>query len=248
MSRVAVLLLLLLLGAVAASAQSVPVPQKRPAAETQAPLPPPVETPVMPVAPHREACAALRSGLVEGRQGAAILEGACGIDAPVLATVAGGIKLATPATLTCGMATTLAQFLPQADSIAKQMLGSGLVSVEAGAGYECRNRNRAASGKLSEHAFANAFDVTAFVLADGRKIKVADGWPHLLSLPAAGEKPPAPSTRATTPQARFLAAVHSAACSRFSTVLGPDENAEHREHFHFDLGCHGKDCTYLICN
>ncbi len=56
-----------------------------------------------------------------------------------------------------------------------------------------------------------------------------------------------PIQRATTPQARFLVTVHKAACSLFSTVLGPDANAAHHDHFHLDLGCHGKDCKYLIC-
>jgi len=39
------------------------------------------------------------------------------------------------------------------------------------------------------------------------------------------------------PQVRgFLRALHRAACARFSVVLGPDANAFHRDHFHFDMG------------
>ncbi|MEZ5774341.1 MAG: extensin family protein [Hyphomicrobiaceae bacterium] len=38
-----------------------------------------------------------------------------------------------------------------------------------------------------------------------------------------------------TPEARFLIAVHAGACKRFGTVLGPEANEAHRDHFHLDL-------------
>jgi hypothetical protein len=34
----------------------------------------------------------------------------------------------------------------------------------------------------------------------------------------------------------FLRAVHQAGCRRFATGLGPEANALHRNHFHFDMG------------
>ena len=40
---------------------------------------------------------------------------------------------------------------------------------------------------------------------------------------------------------------HDAACTYFMTVLGPDADKFHQNHFHVDLGCHGKTCTYRIC-
>ncbi len=48
---------------------------------------------------------------------------------------------------------------------------------------------------------------------------------------AAGAEP----TPAKTPSARFLKAAHDAACKRFGTVLGPEANNAHRNHFHVDL-------------
>jgi hypothetical protein len=36
-------------------------------------------------------------------------------------------------------------------------------------------------------------------------------------------------------KAAFLRAIHKAACAIFSTVLGPEANAAHRNHFHLDL-------------
>ncbi len=38
-----------------------------------------------------------------------------------------------------------------------------------------------------------------------------------------------------TPEAAFLRRLHNGACGTFTTVLGPEANAAHRNHFHFDL-------------
>ena len=99
-----------------------------------------------------------------------------------------------------------------------------------GARTTCRNRNNASSGFTSEHGFANAVDVTGFTLEDGSGIAVESDW-----LPSAA------------PEGRLLRLAHDAACSGFMTVLGPEANAEHRDHLHLDLGCHGKSCTARIC-
>ena len=34
---------------------------------------------------------------------------------------------------------------------------------------------------------------------------------------------------------RFLRDIHTAACKRFGTVLGPEANEAHRNHFHLDM-------------
>jgi hypothetical protein len=216
------------------------------------------------------ACPAVLTGAVTGEVEPEMASGDCGAQSPLRVTALGSVKLGAPATMTCGMATALAALMPDAIKAANDILGSPLVALEAGSGYECRNRNGDGSGKLSQHAFANALDIAAFKLADGRSIAIGTDWPHL---PASGEaakaaetganaeatdyaekktseqKPAAapPGQRATTPQARFLVSVHKSACGLFTTVLGPDANAAHHDHFHFDLGCHGKDCKYLIC-
>ena len=48
-----------------------------------------------------------------------------------------------------------------------------------------------------------------------------------------GPRPPQPAD-ATTRQ-RFLRRVHAAACRHFGTVLGPEANEAHRNHFHLDM-------------
>ncbi len=41
--------------------------------------------------------------------------------------------------------------------------------------------------------------------------------------------------RAPGPQAQFLREAHAAACRIFGTTLGPEANADHRNHFHVDM-------------
>ncbi|MCB1510166.1 MAG: extensin family protein [Hyphomicrobiaceae bacterium] len=50
--------------------------------------------------------------------------------------------------------------------------------------------------------------------------------------PSSGDQPP-PQVR--TPAAAYLRRLHAAACGPFNTVLGPEANEAHRNHFHFDL-------------
>ena len=102
---------------------------------------------------------------------------------------------------------------------ARQYLGSDLKRIETMGSYSCRNI--AGSEKLSEHAHANAIDVSAFVLADGRRITVESNW-------NSGRR-----------EMQFLTAIHDSACKRFGTVLSPNYNAAHRDHFHLDMSGNG---------
>jgi hypothetical protein len=42
--------------------------------------------------------------------------------------------------------------------------------------YACRTRYFLPNDRLSQHAFANAIDLPVLILADGRKIDIAQGW------------------------------------------------------------------------
>lgn len=102
---------------------------------------------------------------------------------------------------------------------ARKYLGSDLKRIETMGSYSCRNI--AGSGRLSQHAHANAIDVSAFVLNDGRRITVENHWK------SGGNK------------RKFFAAIHNSACKRFGTVLSPNYNAAHYNHFHFDMSGNG---------
>lgn len=262
--RIHASLLTLLLWAtphVAALADSVaPVRRPDPGAAWSGPKLPDDPAPV-----RRFACPALMQGLVAGRLTPPLKDGECGEASPFEIDAADGVLLPDKPRITCAMAGEIAWIASQGRRLALEILGAELKSLATGPGFECRNRNRADGGKLSEHAFANALDIAAFRLSDGRNIGVEAHWPHWQ--PPSGEteneeekageagpaksdatqKPPPIAERATSAEARFLAAVHAAACTRFSTVLGPDANAYHRGHFHFDLGCHGRECDFRIC-
>lgn len=129
-----------------------------------------------------------------------------------------GFALSNLGPVACPLASTFAGWARfGVDRAARQMLGSPLERIETMGSYSCRNV--AGTGRLSAHARAEAIDIGAFVLADGRRISVIDGW----------------SSRDGDEQA-FLRVVHRSACKRFGTVLGPDYNAAHRDHLHVELG------------
>jgi hypothetical protein len=50
-----------------------------------------------------------------------------------------------------------------------------------------------------------------------------------------GPKPPVTATIPTDGKGAFLRAIHRAACRTFTTVLGPEANAAHKNHFHVDM-------------
>lgn len=119
--------------------------------------------------------------------------------------------------VTCPLAETFAAWARfGVDRAAQQILGSPLVRIETMGSYNCRNV--AGSDRRSAHATANAIDIAAFVLADGRRITITGDWHG-----------------GTPAERQFLTAIHSSACKRFGTVLGPAYNAAHRDHLHLEL-------------
>lgn len=126
------------------------------------------------------------------------------------------IALSNIGPVTCPVAETFAGWARYgADRAARQIMGSPLRSIETMGSYSCRNV--AGSLRLSAHATANAVDIAAFVLEDGRRISVLQGW-----------------NGGSASEREFLRVVHQSACKRFGTVLGPDYNAAHRDHFHVE--------------
>lgn len=130
----------------------------------------------------------------------------------------GSFALANLGPLACPVAEAFAGWARYGvDRAARQMLGSPLARIETMGSYACRNV--AGTARLSAHSRAEAIDIGAFVLADGRRVSVKAGW-----------------SGASEQERAFLRTVHSSACKRFGTVLGPDYNAAHRDHLHLELG------------
>ena len=147
-------------------------------------------------------------GRVNGR-------GACGITNAVEVRRVAGVRLTPAATLDCRTASALKRWVQNGAKPAVGAAGGGIASLRVVSHYACRNRNSAASGKLSEHSFGRAIDIAGIKLKSGREITVLRGWN------AEGD-------------GRRLRAMWRAACGPFGTVLGPNANKFHLDHFHFD--------------
>lgn len=142
----------------------------------------------------------------------------------------GRVALKPPALLRCPMIPQVERWVTYVvKPTAEYYFGVPVVQMTVAASYGCRPINHQSGGRLSEHGYANALDVSAFQLADGRTVTVKGGW--------WGDER----------ERLFLRAVHDGACREFTTVLGPDHDSFHKDHFHVDLARHGRDGTNRIC-
>ena len=154
--------------------------------------------------------------------------GGCGIASPVRVKAFGAVAIKPGARLNCTMALAVYKWLTEeVQPAARKAFGEPVVAIHNAASYACRRRNNSKKGRISEHAFGNALDISSFTLASGKKVTVKGEWS------TAGAFLGISST------AGFLKNVHKGACRSFATVLGPRANALHVDHFHMDLGRSG---------
>jgi hypothetical protein len=123
------------------------------------------------------------------------------------------VAVTPAATLRCSMATAIADWVRSDIMPLTEKLGSEISVLDNFDSYECRGFNRIPGAHLSEHGRANALDVRAFKLSDGRSIALTD--------------------RTVSREVRE-SVLHSV-CARFMTVLGPDSDWYHEDHIHLDL-------------
>jgi hypothetical protein len=123
------------------------------------------------------------------------------------------VAVTPAATLRCSMATAIADWARTDLVPLTEKLGSELSVLDNFDSYECRGFNRVPGAHLSEHGHANALDVRALKLADGRSISLTD--------------------RAVSRELRET--VLRSVCVRFMTVLGPGSDWYHEDHIHLDL-------------
>lgn len=160
-------------------------------------------------------------------------KGTCGLDRPlkVAALADGSIQIGgRPVIMSCPMTAALERWVK--DSVmpaAYERFGVPVVEIKTFGTYNCRSRNSVPGARLSEHAFANAFDFAGVVLANGYSVSVKRGW--------RGD----PADRA------FLREILVGACGPFTTVLGPGSDGHHEDHLHLDLARHNAKGTYRYC-
>jgi hypothetical protein len=150
--------------------------------------------------------------------------GGCGTAAPIAVAEIGGIRINPPATVTCSFAAALHGWVTKSlKPAAARQLKTRIVEIRNASAYACRRRNNGLTGKLSEHAKANALDIAGFVFAKNAGVSVAGDWSGVLqSLKLSG-------------RGNFLRQVRKDSCAYFNTVLGPGTDKFHKDHFHVDL-------------
>ena len=177
-----------------------------------------------------------------------IRNGQCGTPAPVVLKRVAGVELNPAAVVNCQMAAKVHDWINESvQPLAREQLDARVTRLITASAYMCRQRLGSSTERLSEHSFANALDISAFVTSDGRSIDVLTRWgPTKRDRQAqaapdagAGEARPvrdiAPLDGNTTKEERFLRSIHEGACGTFGTVLGPEANEAHRNHLHLDL-------------
>lgn len=163
----------------------------------------------------------VRGGLVAEKIGRVPGPGGCGVQNAYRVTEAAGVRLSQAATINLKTAERLDGWLRKHAIPIIGNRGGGLVGIQVAAHYACRTRNSQRGARLSEHAKGNAIDISAFILADGSRISVL-GWRGR--------------------DGRVLKRLHASACGPFGTVLGPDADRHHQDHFHFDIANNGPYC------
>jgi hypothetical protein len=144
----------------------------------------------------------------------------CGADQPlsVSAIPVAGIDLTPSVKMNCPTTVAFGRWVDEVmQPAAVRHFGQPVRKVLNSGSYQCRSVGFRRDSGWSEHAFANAIDVTGFELADGTRFKLLESWP-------AGDQ-----------RSAFLREVQEGACGIFTTVLGPEFDAQHANHFHFDM-------------
>jgi hypothetical protein len=330
LARIAVVLTVALPQAAYAETETPPPPERNPfKAQGKSAQQPEAKSPKQPVLPGdaptvawtdaeiaqaKAKCATVLEGLdLDYAPLEPIKEGKCGAPAPILLRSVGSdpkVMIEPPATVTCAVAASLSKWLDKTvQPAARATFDAPVAKLANASSYICRNRYNGTDTLLSEHALANALDISTFVLQSGEKLTVLASWPRLVSAPplprpnpirvaspeiTASIAPPrqakftpinadpaiattivaksnpfvlprvdvrtnpfvtpiaaakAPPPRSTPPaeaepldtgsladlRREFVTKIHDDACGIFGTVLGPEANDAHKDHFHLDM-------------
>lgn len=156
---------------------------------------------------------------------------ACAIDKPVRLTSMKRseesgefVSLTDRPVVSCRLALQFDAWIKAVSPVLAAGRNAPLVSMITGPGWECRTRNRQPGAPLSSHSNGLALDVNTFVFANKARLTVT----------GSGREP-------------TFQAVRRAACSWFTTVLGPGSDAFHDDHLHVDIQPHGRGRFARYC-
>ncbi len=140
----------------------------------------------------------------------------CGIQEAVRVKSVAGVTLSQSAVLDCSAARALKKWTQNSAQKVLRNTGGGLAGYRVAAHYACRTRNNQAGARISEHGRGKAIDISGFILRDGSTLTVLGDWNS----------------------GRALKRMHKDACGTFGTVLGPNSDRFHQDHFHLDTARH----------
>jgi hypothetical protein len=141
-----------------------------------------------------------------------------------------GIRWNVAPLVSCRLALGIARFERLVQEEAQRHFGKRVSAIEQGGTYNCRKMTR--FNLVSEHSYANAVDIRAFKLEDGRRVTVLRDF-------GAVDREPA------TAKQRFLRDLARRSYDEgvFSVVLTPYWDALHRDHLHLDMARYRVDGT-----
>lgn len=148
------------------------------------------------------------------------LKDGCGWENAVRISRVGGAEIGV-AQLSCETAAAFALWVQhEVQPLARDMYGQEVTRISGMGTYSCRNivGNPLWKNMRSQHATANAIDISGFTFADGRSISLIKDW------------------SGKGKDSAFLREIQARSCRYFRVSLGPDANPAHRDHFHFDRG------------
>jgi hypothetical protein len=123
--------------------------------------------------------------------------------------------------LTCEASAALALWMEYGvQPLAMQMFGSRVAWMQDMGTYSCRNiiGNERWVATRSQHSLANAVDIGAFRLENGKQMSIKADY------------------KSNSPEGQFLREAHRRACYYFRVAIGPEFNKAHHDHLHFDRG------------
>lgn len=145
------------------------------------------------------------------------IAGQCPLAQPLRVQKMGTVSLSSSFLASCPMAVAATLYVVHSSQQILQQSGTRLVGIEHVGSYACRNIYHRTQGRLSEHATADAWDITAYRLANGQRLVVSQHWQQ-------------PEEKAL-----LLHGLWRTGCHFFGNALGPDYNTAHATHFHFGM-------------
>lgn len=139
----------------------------------------------------------------------------CGLTEGIRLREVAGVRLSQPAVTDCATAKALKKWVEKGLKPAVGQKGGGVEKLRVFASYSCRTRNSQKGAKISEHGKGRAIDIGGIILQDGQEITVLQDW-------------------GKGSEGKILKKAHKSACGPFGTVLGPNSDRFHKDHFHFD--------------